>query len=157
MLKSNQHNVTDLLDKDRIIKAILVAESSSVKDVNIDYDALVIGVTLNRRMIKENITGRLKERLGKGMIEEVENLIKRGITLDKLKYFGLEYKFIAMYLNGELNYNDMYQKLNSAICQFAKRQMTWFRKMEKEGITINWLAPNETGKAELLINNFLKV
>ena len=154
-LNPNQHNLTDLVDKERIIKAILIAESASESLPKIELESLVIGVSLERQEIKKNITRRLKERLNSGMIDEVKNLSDNGISTEKLKFFGLEYKFIAMYLNGEMNYNDMYQKLNSAIHQFAKRQMTWFRKMEREGVIINWLAPENTKSAELLIENFL--
>jgi tRNA dimethylallyltransferase len=93
---------------------------------------------LERNEIKRRITDRLKKRLDEGMIDEVKNLLDMGISHNKLSFFGLEYKFISQYLRGELNYNDMYQKLNSAIHSFAKRQMTWFRKMEREGININW-------------------
>ena len=154
-LNPNQHNLTDLVDKERIIKAILIAESASESLPKIELESLVIGVSLERQEIKKNITRRLKVRLNSGMIDEVKNLLDNGISTEKLKFFGLEYKFIAMYLNGEMNYNDMYQKLNSAIHQFAKRQMTWFRKMEREGVIINWLAPENTKSAELLIENFL--
>ena len=76
------------------------------------------------------------------MIEEVQGLLKKGISADELKFYGLEYKFITQYVIGELTYNDMYQKLNSAIHQFAKRQMTWFRRMEKQGFEINWIPGN---------------
>lgn len=135
------HNTTDLLVKDRVIKAVIIAESSgsSIIGNKTSINSLVIGVRLEREKIKERITKRLQQRLNDGMIEEVEGLIKSGITFEKLYFFGLEYKFIGQYLKGELNYNDMYQKLNSAIHAFAKRQMTWFRKMEREGININWI------------------
>ena len=90
------------------------------------------------------------------MIDEAKMLLESGITHEKLRFFGLEYRFLSQYLNKELNYNDMYQKLASAIIQFSKRQMTWFRKMEKEGIKINWLKNNEISKAESLIKEFLE-
>ena len=140
-LNPSPHNSTDLLIKDRVIKAIIIAENNLSKEIEnkTKISSLVIGVTAEREEIKKRITTRLKDRLNNGMIEEVEELIKSGITFEKLNFFGLEYKFIGMYLNNELTYNDMYQKLNSAIHAFAKRQMTWFRKMEKEGIKINWI------------------
>ena len=140
-LNPSPHNSTDLLIKDRVIKAIIIAENNLSKEIEnkTKISSLVIGVTAEREEIKKRITARLKDRLNNGMIEEVEELIKSGITFEKLNFFGLEYKFIGMYLNNELTYNDMYQKLNSAIHAFAKRQMTWFRKMEKEGIKINWI------------------
>jgi tRNA dimethylallyltransferase len=85
------------------------------------------------------------------MIEEAKKLIDDGISHNKLQFFGLEYKYLSLYLQGKLNYNDMYQKLNSAIHNFAKRQMTWFRKMEKEGIVINWVNGNNFAEAEAII------
>ena len=121
-------------------------------DKNKNINALVIGVNLNREDIKKRITARLKKRLDEeGMIDEVKFLMDSGISYDKLIFFGLEYKFIAQYLNGELNKNDMFQKLNSAIHSFAKRQMTWFRKMEKEGVVINWIDGPDFNKAKELI------
>ncbi len=155
-IKQNQHNVTDLIEKERIVKAILIAETENKKnDDEVDISSLIIGITDSRDIVKERIRKRLKIRLEEGMIDEVETLLARGVTHEKLKFFGLEYKFISMYLNNELNYNDMYQKLASAIIQFSKRQMTWFRKMEREGIKIHWLKNNEITKAEKLIENFI--
>jgi tRNA dimethylallyltransferase len=123
-------------------------------DKNKNINALVIGVNLNREDIKKRITARLKKRLDEeGMIEEVKSLMDSGISYDKMIFFGLEYKFIAQYLKGELNKNDMFQKLNSAIHSFAKRQMTWFRKMEKEGVIINWINGPDFNKAKELIEN----
>lgn len=154
---TNMHNTTDTIDKERIIKAILIAESNSEKiPAKIDFDTLVIGVSETRDIIKERITARLKYRLQNGMIEEVENLISNGVSFDKLDFFGLEYRLIGKYISGDLSYNDMYQKLNSSIHKFAKRQMTWFRKMEKERIKINWMTFSEIDKAKLMIKSFLK-
>lgn len=140
-LSPSLHNTTDLLFKDRIIKAIIVAEGSEDKEEkpNLNLNTLVLGVFVERSELKKRITERLKKRLQNGMVEEVEQLVNKGIGYDKLDFFGLEYRYIGAYLKGELNYNDMYQKLNSAIHKFAKRQMTWFRKMEREGIQIHWL------------------
>ncbi|MCF8262271.1 MAG: tRNA (adenosine(37)-N6)-dimethylallyltransferase MiaA [Melioribacteraceae bacterium] len=137
--KTNLHNTTDLISRDRILEALTVAESKSKSKSHIDIVSLNIGVRFDRETIKKRITRRLKTRLKNGMIEEVENLINRGVSFERMKLFGLEYKFIALHLKGELNYNDMFQKLNSAIHAFAKRQMTWFRKMEREGVEINWI------------------
>ena len=119
--------------------------------------SLTIGVKLSRDEIKKRITARLKKRLDEeGMIEEVKSLMESGISYDKMIFFGLEYKFIAQYLKGELNKNDMFQKLNSAIHSFAKRQMTWFRKMEREGVVINWIDGPDFNKAKELIECNLK-
>ncbi len=139
-LNPEQHNTTNLLEKDRVIKAILIekAKANSPAESTV-ISSLVIGVKEDRKVIKERITARLKARLASGMIEEVESLIKNGIAHERLEQLGLEYKFISLYLQHKLTYNDMYQKLNSAIHNFAKRQMTWFRKMEREGVKINWI------------------
>ncbi len=135
------HNTTDLLIKERIIRAIMITEKENDKELlkKSDINSLTIGIWLEREEIKKKITARLKHRSQNGMIEEVKKLINEGISFERLNLFGLEYKFIGKYLNGELSYNDMHQKLNSAIHSFAKRQMTWFRKMEKEGIVIHWI------------------
>jgi tRNA dimethylallyltransferase len=142
-LKPKLHNKTDLANKDRLLRAILIEKSRSKnKRLIADLHSLNIGIKLDREEIKKRITKRLKERLSSGMIEEVEDLLQKGISSEKLNYFGLEYKFVSQYINGKLNYNDMFQKLNSSIHNFAKRQLTWFRKMEREGVNINWFSPD---------------
>lgn len=154
-LKPDQHNSTDLEIKERIIKAILIAEDPGEGISVPDFHPIVIGINPGREIVKKRITERLKLRLKEGMIEEVENLIKSGISHEKLDFFGLEYRFISQYLRGELNYNDMSQKLNSAIHTFAKRQMTWFRKFEKEGIEINWLDNPDFNSSKSIIEKEL--
>jgi len=142
-LKPKLHNITDLKSKDRLIKAILIERTrEKVTPSSSDLQSLNIGISSEREETKRRITERLKQRLTAGMIEEVEKLMQKGISLEKLNYFGLEYKFVSQYIDGELNFNDMFQKLNSSIHNFAKRQMTWFRKMEKEGVKINWFPPD---------------
>jgi len=139
-------------DKDFSVSSFLRNDNSSFTTRALN--SLVIGVSLSRDEIKKRITARLKKRLDEeGMIEEVKSLMDSGISYDKMISFGLEYKFIAQYLKGELNKNDMFQKLNSAIHSFAKRQMTWFRKMEKEGVMINWINGPDFNKAKHLIEN----
>ena len=133
------HNMTDLVHKERIITAILV-EKAHLKSENVDkkITSLNIGIKSDREEIKRRITKRLKKRFDEGMIEEVKKLLSSGITHDKLKFFGLEYKYLSLYLEAKIDYDQMFQELNRAIHKFAKRQMTWFRKMEKEGVEINW-------------------
>ena len=151
-LNPTLHNTTDLNDRERIIKAIAVSKTEQEKTEAQNIESLVIGVNLSRDEIKKRITARLKKRLDEeGMIDEVKTLMDSGVSYDKMIFFGLEYKFIAKYLTGELNKNDMFQKLNSAIQSFAKRQMTWFRKMEKEGVVINWIDGPDFNKAKELI------
>lgn len=147
------HNTTDLSNRDRMIKAIIV-KNAEEEPAAIKIDSLVIGIQYERNEIKKRITERLKKRLKEGMIEEAKELIKSGLTYEKLEFFGLEYKYLSLYLKGELNYNDMFQKLNSAIHNFAKRQMTWYRKMEREGIEIFWLDGADVEKATEIIKEY---
>lgn len=151
--KSTLHNTTDLLDKERIIKAILISESKKEKEIENKINSLTIGIYAERSVIKNRITERLKLRLKNRMIEEVKELLHNGISHDKLQFFGLEYKYISLFIKGELSYNDMFQKLNSAIHNFAKKQMTWFRKMEREGIKIHWIEGADYDKANRIITN----
>jgi len=152
------HNTTDLIEKERMIKAILISEQkeSVIKNDNLELMNFIIGLKDDRETIKKNITKRLKERLVNGMIEEVEELVESGISYEKLDFFGLEYKCIGRYINGELNYNDMFQKLNSSIHKFAKRQMTWFRKMEREGINIHWVDKEKEDEIYPMVEEFLR-
>lgn len=156
-LKPNQHNQTDLINRNRLVAAVKVAVSENNSQVDLTkqkkINSLNIGIAPDRELIKRRITERLKKRLNEGMIEEVENLLLRGITHDRLQLFGLEYKYISLYLKSEINYNDMFQKLNSSIHKFAKRQMTWFRKMEKEGVQIHWLKSPDFDSAKRIIDS----
>jgi tRNA dimethylallyltransferase len=141
------HNTTDSIYKKRIIRAIEVAKFQNENEALIrDFPAInhqIFGIDFDREIIKKRITERLKHRLEKeGMIDEVKQLIANGVDPEKLKFYGLEYKLITQYLQNELNYNDMFQKLNTSIHQFAKRQSTWYRKMEKDGFHINWIDGN---------------
>lgn len=151
-LNPDLHNSTDLSDRSRILKAIAVTKARPKNTENPGINSLNIGVMLPRDEIKKRITVRLKRRIEQeGMIEEVKSLMDSGVSYDKMIFFGLEYKFIARFLKGELNKNDMFQKLNSAIHAFAKRQMTWFRKMEREGVVINWIDGADFNKSKLII------
>ncbi|WP_338393048.1 tRNA (adenosine(37)-N6)-dimethylallyltransferase MiaA [Fulvitalea axinellae] len=137
------HNTTDSVNRDRIIRAIEIEsyQKSHPEAVN-DFPEInhkIFGIQIERETLKQRITERLKARLANGMVEEVEDLLEKGFTAEQLKFYGLEYKFVTQFATGELNRNDMFQKLNSAIHAFAKRQMTWFRKMEREGRQIHWI------------------
>ncbi|MEJ2617872.1 MAG: tRNA dimethylallyltransferase, partial [Ignavibacteriaceae bacterium] len=157
-LNFNLHNTTDLTDKERTIKAIIVEKTKTLdSSPSPEINSLNIGIKLSRDDIKTRITKRLNERLDAGMVDEVKSLIDLGIDFERLNFFGLEYKFIGLFLKGEYNYNDMKQKLNSAIHNFAKRQMTWFRKMEKEGIKINWIDGPDYESAVNIIKNELQL
>lgn len=154
-IKPNPHNKTDLENKERLIKAILVANSEGESLLaHVNVKPLIIGTKFERDEIKIRITDRLQKRLNEGLVEEVKELIDSGVTYERLLKFGLEYKFVTLYLKGELSYNDMFQKLNSSIHDFARRQMTWFRKMEREGVKINWIDKGEYKKAVELISKY---
>ena len=137
------HNNTDTDSKKRAIRAIEIeeyyltcpVEERSFPQVN----ALVVGVSVDREVRRERISRRLRERLKEGMVDEVRSLLDSGITPDQLIYYGLEYKYITLYLTGAMNYDEMVHGLEIAIHQFAKRQMTWFRGMEKRGVDIRWI------------------
>jgi tRNA dimethylallyltransferase len=140
------HNTTDTVNKERLLRAIEI-ESFHKEHANKTpelpkFDSYVFGVNYERNVVMERITLRLKERLQNGMIEEVESLVKKGIPVERLKSYGLEYKFITQFLLNEIPYDEMFRLLNIAIHQFSKRQMTWFRRMEKNGIKINWIDGN---------------
>jgi tRNA dimethylallyltransferase len=163
LLKSfdnNLHNTTDLTDRSRLIRAIEIAQATEQGEAQFEWPAfrsLIIGIRLPREILKKRITARLKARFEEGMIDEVKTLHQSGITWDKLHFFGLEYRFIAQYLQGELTYNDMFQKLNSAIHAFSKQQNKWFRNIEKKGHTIQWLDADQDieAKASMAISEFL--
>lgn len=157
------HNISDTSNRKRLIRAIEIAayqKDKSITTNNIpELNYIIFAIDFERKDLKRRITERLKERLKDGMIEEAQILLESGITKDKLIYYGLEYKYLAEYLDGQYNYNDMFQKLNSAIHRFSKRQMTWFRKMERDGFKINWIdgklkAQNKIIKALTIMENF---
>ena len=140
---SNMHNTTDVDSCQRAIRAI------EIETYNIEHptprrelppvESLIIGISIDRELRREKITRRLKARLETGMVEEVKALLDEGIAPDDLIYYGLEYKFVTEYLTGQLTYDEMFTRLEIAIHQFAKRQMTWFRGMERRGFKIHWI------------------
>ena len=140
---SNMHNTTDVDSCQRAIRAI------EIETYNLQHpmpkrelppvDSIIIGIDIDRELRREKITRRLKVRLENGMVEEVKALLDEGIPAENLIYYGLEYKFLTEYLTGQLTYDEMFQRLEIAIHQFAKRQMTWFRGMERRGFKINWI------------------
>lgn len=136
------HNTTDSSRK-RMIRAIEIAyyqqrnpvESNRYPPIRTIY----FGIQVDRTLRRERITLRLKQRLEQGMVDEARTLLQQGVSVDDLMFYGLEYKYLALYLSGKLSYNQMEEQLNVAIHQFAKRQMTWFRGMERKGIQIHWI------------------
>lgn len=137
------HNTSDIENKKRAIRAIEIEEYYKANPgIDLSFpkiESLITGVKFDRESRRRRITARLKQRLDEGMIKEVEVLLSEGLKPEELTYYGLEYKYLTNYITGEISYDEMFNKLNTAIHQFAKRQMTWFRKMEREGIKIHWL------------------
>jgi tRNA dimethylallyltransferase len=143
-LKPEQHNTTDTIDRDRLTRAIEIAEGERNAGKEglpsaLDLKPLIMGVRWEREELKKRIEERLRQRLETGMIEEVAGLHKNGVSFEVLESYGLEYRFVSLFLQGKLNRNDLFQQLNKAIRAFAKRQMTWFRRMERQGVFIHWL------------------
>ena len=152
------HNSTDVDTAKRASRAIEIEEYYKQQPPEYrefpSLHSLIVGVNIDRELRREKITRRLKQRLDEGMVEEVRGLLAEGIHPDNLIYYGLEYKFLTQYAIGELTYEEMFLQLETAIHQFAKRQMTWFRGMERRGFTIHWLdatLPMEE-KLERIIN-----
>ena len=141
--KNYLHNQTDTESSKRAIRAIEIEEyyltHPEIDTGMPDIKSLVVGVEFERSARRKRITSRLKQRLREGMLEEVQRLLDNGLTPEQLTYYGLEYKYMTLHLTGKLTYQEMFDGLNVAIHQFAKRQMTWYRRMEKQGIEIHWL------------------
>lgn len=137
------HNSTDVDTSKRAIRAIEIEEYYLRNDITHRefpvLKSLVIGVDIDRELRRRKISRRLQQRIDEGMVDEVKELLDRGIHPDDLIYYGLEYKYLTLYITGKLSYQDMFRELEIAIHQFAKRQMTWFRGMERRGFTIEWI------------------
>ncbi len=137
-----QHNTTDLCNRERILRALEIALGEAKAPVLPDFPEihpLVLGIRWQRETLKERIALRLRERLQQGMIEEVAGLAANGVPFEVLERYGLEYRFVSWFLQDKLSHEEMYQQLLHAIWDFSKRQMTWFRRMERLGVTIHWL------------------
>jgi tRNA dimethylallyltransferase len=137
------HNKTDVDTRKRAIRAIEIERfRASVKEEYTqmqEIKPLITGVLFSRDMRRERISERLRERFSEGMVDEVRELLNQGCDPETLIYYGLEYKYITLFITGRLSYDEMYRELETAIHRFAKRQMTWFRGMERKGIKIHWI------------------
>ncbi len=137
------HNTTDIKIKKRLLRAIEIEEyysrNEKAKREYPEFSAFITGILYDRETRRKRITERLKFRLENGMIEEAQDLLNKGVSHEKLIFYGLEYKYLSWYLTGKITYNEMFTGLNTSIHQFAKRQMTWYRKMERNGFEINWI------------------
>jgi len=140
------HNHTDTDTRKRLVRAIEIEHhyaNTPAKDFEYpDLKNIIFGVKFPRLQQRERITQRLRQRLTEGMIDEVKGILDNGVSPESLIYYGLEYKWITMHVLGKISYNEMFNGLNTAIHQFAKRQMTWFRRMERNGLTIHWIDGN---------------
>jgi tRNA dimethylallyltransferase len=137
------HNTTDTDTAQRAVRAIEIAKyqaDQSISETRFPpLESCVLGLMIDRDLRRAKITARLKRRLQEGMIDEIKGLLDAGVSADDLIYYGLEYKYVTLHLLGTLSYEEMYRLLEIAIHQFAKRQMTWFRGMERRGIPIHWI------------------
>ena len=137
------HNSTDVDTAKRAVRAIEIEEYYLTQDAEArsfpSINSLIVGIDIDRELRRAKISCRLKERLEKGMVDEVRRLLDEGIPPEDLIYYGLEYKFLTLYVIGQLSYDEMFRGLETAIHQFAKRQMTWFRGMERRGFSIHWI------------------
>lgn len=136
------HNTTDTVNRERLYRAIEIENAFTNDSKTLDwpvYQNIIVGLKCERELVRSRITARLKQRLENGMIQEVEKLLDNGVPAERLVSYGLEYKFITQYLQKKISYKEMFENLNIAIHQFSKRQMTWFRGMEKRGINIHWI------------------
>ena len=159
------HNSTDTDTAKRAIREIEIRDYYKTHaEQLVGYPAvpsLVVGINIDRDLRREKITRRLEERLSCGMLDEVQKLLDNGLSPEDLIYYGLEYKYLTLHLIGELSYKEMFDQLEIAIHQFSKRQMTWFRGMERRGIKINWIdatIPDEdkVGLIKCLYDTFLR-
>lgn len=153
------YNPTYHVTKRRIIRSIELFNKKNITSDTKKYHSIndykVIGIKTNRDVLLQQIKKRLEERLGNGMVEEVEFLIQNGMSLDRLKYFGLEYRFLGEYLFNNISYEEMVNKLNVSINRFSKKQMTFYRRMEKRGIEIKWIQKDELEEAKKYIKTYL--
>jgi tRNA dimethylallyltransferase len=137
------HNKTDITDRKRLVRALEIEvyyrEHPELDEQMPGIHPLVLGIRFDRQSRRRRISQRLAERLDRGMIREVQDLLDKGITPEKMMYYGLEYRYLSAYLAGQTSYEEMLARLETAIHRFAKRQMTWFRKMERSGVKIHWL------------------
>lgn len=159
---SNMHNKTDVDTCQRAIRAIEIQTYNLQHPTELRHQnaipSIIIGVHVDREIRRRKISARLRKRLDEGMVDEVRGLLAEGIKPEDLVYYGLEYKFLTLYCIGELRYDEMVEKLEIAIHQFAKRQMTWFRGMERRGFEINWVtAPQNKEQMDAVLRQIMDI
>lgn len=154
------HNHTDTESRERMLRAIEIQEYQKTHpfEQRADFSSIVFGIAYPRQTIMQRIRQRLEQRLQEGMVDEVQKLLDNGVPPERLLRYGLEYRYVTLYLQKQLSYDEMVEKLNIAIRQFAKRQMTWFRRMERNGTEILWINPEFSfdEKIDFVTKTFLK-
>lgn len=137
------HNVSDTSSRERLIRALEISKTEENNSKKLKFlqniKSVNFGLLYERQVLRERITNRLQTRLDNGMLNEIEQLLNKGISKEELMFYGLEYKYLTQHITESISFTEMFDKLNTAIHQFAKRQMTWFRRMEKKGVHINWI------------------
>jgi len=161
-LNPTLHNTTDLLDRSRLMRALEISAFSREPGAAAQPDrpaivSVVIGIHWDRKLLRNRIARRLRERLEAGMIEEVKELHRSGISWERLHFFGLEYRYAGLYLQGKISYGEMVEQLAVRIGRFAKRQETWFRRMERHGIAISWIEGDDYALLKELVERKLSL
>ena len=154
------HNTTDTEDRDRLIRAIEIAEFSKMHEFVEEMkgpriNPFILGIRWERSVLRDRITERLKKRIDMGMIGEVKTLHNQGVSWERLDSFGLEYRYASRYLQGKMDFDEMFRQLNTRIHQFSKRQMTWFRRMERRGIAIHWIDNADYDSIKRLVEEYI--
>lgn len=156
---TTMHNRTDVDTAQRAIRAIEIEQYNALHPLPERelpaVESEIFGVNIDRELRREKITTRLRQRLDNGMLDEIRQLLNQGIAAEDLIYYGLEYKYLTLHVIGKLSFDEMFRQLEIAIHQFAKRQMTWFRGMERRGFTIHWI--DATLPTEEKINQILTI
>lgn len=155
-LNPTLHNTTDLLDRSRLLRALELAAFSRAPGEAVQPDRppiapVIVGIQWDRELLRKRIARRLKDRLEAGMIEEVKGLHRSGISWERLHFWGLEYRYAALYLQGKISHGEMVEQLTVRIGRFAKRQETWFRRMERHGIAISWIEGDDYARLKEVV------
>jgi tRNA dimethylallyltransferase len=154
-LRTSFHNITDFTDRERVIRAIEIAQGSlnGERDASARPEilAFIMGIRWDREVLRRRITRRLEERIRAGLIDEVKNLNQAGLSWERMESLGLEYRYAGRYIQREISYDEMIRELNIRIHQFAKRQLSWFRRMERQGAVIHWIEGDDCETARRLV------
>lgn len=154
-LRTSFHNITDFTDRERVIRAIEIAEGSQNDEKEASAQpkirAFIMGIRWDREVLRRRITQRLEKRIRAGLMDEVKNLNQAGLSWERMESLGLEYRYVGRYVQGRMSYDEMIHALNIRIHQFAKRQLSWFRRMERQGTVIHWIEGDDYETARRLV------